>query len=318
MSLARQSMTRKDQLRSGSVICRSMRTSTAWTARRRPRLGDLSCSHEDVSTRSCCCSADPERLICRLSSQSIALLDPTDHVDSRFLYYYLLQSPTYPDASWRQISIRFDSSGHLYHADVRRPSDSSFRTPARQRAIADVLGALDDKIAANEQVLSLLDGRRRPHTMTRASRGDMRAADVFGRIRQRTRFYQGMHRERAGWSLESANSTRASDPQPSTTTSTWPTSTSPDPETCFSRGLVRSTVCRWFRPRRSHQPAYLQGDSDRHDTDVAGCAGSATEARRTFVTSPPTRPPPMGHIQRRHLEELVPVPSPARWRDLIP
>jgi type I restriction enzyme S subunit len=75
----------------------------------------------------------------------------SDVLDPRFLRYWFES-----EAFWRQASHRMnntDMAAYINLADVRS-LDLDLPGRSRQRAIADVLGALDDKIAANGHVLS--------------------------------------------------------------------------------------------------------------------------------------------------------------------
>lgn len=117
-----------------------------WTIRLRPRRGDLLLAREA-----------PVGPIVRIPDienvapgQRTVLLRPLEGVaDSRFLFYYLT-SPA------QQAELLVKASGstvpHLNVSDVRVLPMPGFPRLDEQRAIADVLGALDDKIAANERI----------------------------------------------------------------------------------------------------------------------------------------------------------------------
>ncbi|WP_434080515.1 restriction endonuclease subunit S [Sanguibacter sp. Z1732] len=80
-------------------------------------------------------------------SQHVAILRPTDELDSRYLQKFLT-NPSFKD---HLIAI---SSGGTRKALTKATLESlNIALPplAVQRAIAEVLGALDDKIAANHQ-----------------------------------------------------------------------------------------------------------------------------------------------------------------------
>ncbi|MFD0741039.1 restriction endonuclease subunit S [Phytohabitans flavus] len=119
-----------------------------WTARLRPRVGDLLLAREA-----------PVGPVVRIPpaenvapGQRTVLLRPNPSVaDSRFLYYYLI-SPE------RQRELLAKASGstvpHLNVADVRIFPMSGVPHLSKQHAIADVLGAFDDKIAANKHAIA--------------------------------------------------------------------------------------------------------------------------------------------------------------------
>lgn len=86
-------------------------------------------------------------------NQSVALLQLNDRVDSRFLAY-LLQSSGY------QARMAADADGStIKHIYITRVDKMRIPVPAlhEQRGIAEVLGALDDKIAANADVVATAD-----------------------------------------------------------------------------------------------------------------------------------------------------------------
>jgi type I restriction enzyme S subunit len=73
-------------------------------------------------------------------------------VDSRFLYYYLTSPST---QSTLQVKASGSTVPHLNVADVRLLPTPGFPDYSEQQAIAGVLGALDDKIAANKRVADI-------------------------------------------------------------------------------------------------------------------------------------------------------------------
>jgi type I restriction enzyme, S subunit len=119
-----------------------------WTSRLRPKFGDLLLAREA-----------PVGPVVRIPSienvapgQRTVLLRPDESVmDSVFMYYYLT-SPA------RQNDLLAKASGstvpHLNVSDVRALPIPDVPSLAEQRAIATVLEAIDDKIAANGRTMS--------------------------------------------------------------------------------------------------------------------------------------------------------------------
>lgn len=128
----------------------SKETFVAWTRRLTPKFGDLLFARE--------APVGPIVSIPRAENvapgQRTVLLRPNGNVvDSTYLYY-LLSSPL------EQARIASTASGstvaHLNVADVRSFELPRLPSLAEQRAIAEVLGALDDKIAANARVCQVV------------------------------------------------------------------------------------------------------------------------------------------------------------------
>ncbi|MGX1591659.1 restriction endonuclease subunit S [Glutamicibacter sp. NPDC055491] len=128
----------------------SEETFKAWTRRMRPKFGDLLFARE--------APVGPVVLIPReenvAAGQRTVLLRPDPkQLNTRFLYY-LLSSPM------QQKKIEALAAGstvaHLNVSDVR---SLEIQVPpiAEQRALAEVLGALDDKIAVNVKLANIAD-----------------------------------------------------------------------------------------------------------------------------------------------------------------
>lgn len=121
----------------------SEKTFDTWTKRLRPKFGDLLLARE--------APVGPVVQVPREENvapgQRTVLLRPIPEcADSRFLYYLLTSGPIQS----RMTSLAEGSTvAHLNVADVRVLELPVPRQLEEQRAIAEVLGALDDKIAAN-------------------------------------------------------------------------------------------------------------------------------------------------------------------------
>ena len=146
-------------------------TFRAWTRRLQPQHGDLLLARE--------APVGPVVSIPREENvapgQRTVLLRPNAAMcESRFLFYYLAM----PSTQGRLNDLAAGSTvAHLNVADVR---DFEVELPdlATQTAIADVLGALDDKIAANERVVAALDSLVRA-VVERGTQGEtVRVGDV--------------------------------------------------------------------------------------------------------------------------------------------
>ena len=129
----------------------SRATFDLWTRRLKPADGDLLFAREAPVGP---IVRVPKRGIVAPGQRTVLLRPDSSKVDSNFLFY-LLSSPT------QQQLIAAKAAGstvaHLNVADVR-----SFELPAlpsirEQHAIAEVLGALDDKIAANATLVQAAD-----------------------------------------------------------------------------------------------------------------------------------------------------------------
>ena len=118
------------------------------TDKSRPRVGDILLTKDGSIGRVAVCDRDD---IC--INQSVALLQLKSDVNPRFLAY-LLQAPRY------QAAMAADADGStIKHIYITRVDKMAIEVPdaVKQKEIADVLGVLDDKIAANERVGRLLD-----------------------------------------------------------------------------------------------------------------------------------------------------------------
>ncbi len=123
-----------------------------WTRRVTPEEGDLLFSYETRLGEAALMPAGVRGCLGR----RMALLRPQrDVVDPRFLLYYYL-SPQF-QAVIQQRSIHGATVERILLSSM---ADWPVQIPPmyRQRAIAEVLGALDDKIAANSRLSSAADG----------------------------------------------------------------------------------------------------------------------------------------------------------------
>lgn len=128
----------------------SRATFERWTQRLQPKVGDLLLAREapvgPVVTI-------PESENVAPGQRTVLLRPRAGVVDSRFLYYYLT-SPSIQTAL--QIKASGSTVPHLNVADVRVMPTPGIPGIEEQRAIARLLGALDDKIAANDRISELV------------------------------------------------------------------------------------------------------------------------------------------------------------------
>jgi len=126
-------------------------TFDAWTTRLKPRAGDLLLAREA-----------PVGPVVRIpvtenvapGQRTVLLRADPEKVESNFLYYYLT-SPS------MQANLQVKASGstlpHLNVADVRDLPTPGVPSLVDQRAIVEVLEALNNKIAANDRMLVVAD-----------------------------------------------------------------------------------------------------------------------------------------------------------------
>jgi type I restriction enzyme S subunit len=131
---------------------------TSWDAYRkltdksRPRVNDVLLTKDGSIGRVAICDRND---IC--INQSVALIQPNELINSRFLKY-LLECPYY------QRRMEGDSDGTtIKHIYITRVDKMEIVVPPiiEQRAIAHILGTLDDKIELNRSINETLEGMAR-------------------------------------------------------------------------------------------------------------------------------------------------------------
>ena len=125
-------------------------TYESWTQRGRPRAEDLILAREapvgDVAR------VDGNQRLC-LGQRTVLLRPNQRKVNPRFLHYLLLSPPI---QQWMQDRAAGSTVAHLNVEDVYKIDLGALPPLAEQRAIAEVLGALDDKIEANRRNVTLV------------------------------------------------------------------------------------------------------------------------------------------------------------------
>ncbi|WP_431839349.1 restriction endonuclease subunit S [Gordonia hongkongensis] len=122
-----------------------------WTRRLVPKGGDILLAREAPVGP---VVRVPDGGIYAAGQRTTHLRANPEMVDPRFLYYLLIS----PEVQQRILAGAMGSTvPHLRVADVKALPLPDLPNPKTQRAIAEILGALDDKIAANQLVVQLLD-----------------------------------------------------------------------------------------------------------------------------------------------------------------
>ncbi|MEV6925519.1 restriction endonuclease subunit S [Dactylosporangium sp. NPDC051485] len=136
-------------LRDGRIILSQSKrvdksTYEAWTARAVPREGDLIFAREAPVGQ--VGRVGPTERVC-LGQRTVLIRPDSNRIHPRFLHYLLLA----PQTQERMHSKAGGSTvAHLNVADIRGLVLPTLPARATQEAIADLLGALDDKIVVNE------------------------------------------------------------------------------------------------------------------------------------------------------------------------
>jgi type I restriction enzyme S subunit len=142
-------------IRGGRILLDSARpvdqsTYESWTQRGRPQAEDLILAREapvgDVGR------VDGNQRLC-LGQRTVLLRPDQRKVNPRFLHYLLLSPPI---QQWMQDRAAGSTVAHLNVEDVYKIDLGELPSLAEQRAIAEVLGALDDKIEANRHNVTLI------------------------------------------------------------------------------------------------------------------------------------------------------------------
>ena len=143
----------------GGRIDYSSARHTSWEAYRdhltdksRPRVNDLLLTKDGSIGRVAICDRSD---VC--INQSVALLQPNEQIDPRFLRF-LLEAPQY------QRRMEADSDGtKIKHIYITRVDKMPIEVPPKheQCIIANILGALDDKIELNRRMNESLEAMAR-------------------------------------------------------------------------------------------------------------------------------------------------------------
>lgn len=274
---------------------------TKWTRRVTPRENDLLFSYETRLGEAALMPAGVEACLGR----RMALLRPDlDVVHPRFLLYFYL-SPSFQ----RTIQKHMIHGATVPRIGLATMPNWEVVIPQlpEQRAIAEVLGGLDDKIAANAEAIRVADDLSRAHFQSASAEGDDVPLSSLARFvngKAFTKDATGTGRvviRIAELNSGIGGSTVRNDIEV------------PDDNTARPGDLLFAwsgslTAARWYRPEAivnqhifkvipaAARPMWLvnQAVHAKLDEFKAIAADKATT---------------MGHIQRRHLDEPVRIPS---------
>ena len=147
----------------------SEETFRTWTRRMSPSTGDLLLAREA-----------PVGPVVRIPDsnnvapgQRTVLVRPLEAIDARFLYYCLAS----PETQARMLTMAAGSTvPHLNVEEIRKLELGTLPSLRAQESIAEVLGALDDKIAANHRLHRLAIDQI--SALARAAAGTVRLGEV--------------------------------------------------------------------------------------------------------------------------------------------
>ncbi|PNG19187.1 restriction endonuclease subunit S [Streptomyces cahuitamycinicus] len=122
------------------------KTYSEWTERETPQEGDLILTREAPVGQ--VGRIDAGQRVC-LRQRTVLLRPASEHVNSRYLLYALMAPPIQDRMHARAAG---STVPHLNIKDVRSLDIGRIPAMTEQRAIAEVLGVLDDKIAVNERI----------------------------------------------------------------------------------------------------------------------------------------------------------------------
>lgn len=143
-------------IRDGRIVLESAKrvnreTFATWTARAVPQAGDLIVTREAPVGR---VGIIPEGVKICLGQRTVLLRANAEIVHPRFLHYLLMG----PDMQQAMHALSSGSTvPHLKLGEVRNLKLPPLPSLMQQRMIGELLGALDDKIAANERIATTVD-----------------------------------------------------------------------------------------------------------------------------------------------------------------
>jgi type I restriction enzyme S subunit len=279
-----------------------------WTRRVTPQKDDLLFSYETRLGEAASMPGGIEACLGR----RMALLRPDQSViDPRFLLYFYL-SPAFQ----RTIERNMIHGATVSRIGLAAMPDWRVQIPRlrEQRAIAEVLGALDDKIAANDRIVELADELARQEF--RAACADAVSVPLsslaqFANGKAYTKHASGTGRVVVR--IAELNSGLGSSTVYNEIEVPEENLARPGDLLFAWSGSLR--VARWYRPEAIvNQHIFKVIPNDGVPMWLANQAVQAKLAEFTAIAADKTTT--MGHIQRRHLDEPVRVPSAETIKDL--
>lgn len=270
----------------------------AITDKSRPRVGDVLLTKDGSIGRVAVCDRE---YVC--INQSVAVLRPSSEISSKFLSY-LLQAPHY------QRKMESDADGStIKHIYITRVDKMSIAVPPidEQQAVVGMLGALDDKMAVNAEVTRIADALARTkfeHLLADSEAIPLTDAARFVNGKAFTKGASGAGRvviRIAELNSGLGGSTVYNDIDVADQQLARPG----DLLFAWSGSL---TLHRWFRPEAIvNQHIFKVIPKDGYPIWCAhGLIARKLDEFKAIAADKATT---MGHIQRRHLEELVDVPA---------
>ncbi|MFI5429383.1 restriction endonuclease subunit S [Aeromicrobium sp. UC242_57] len=267
------------------------------------QAGDVLLTTKGTVGRVAIFPADVEQVVYSPQLCFFRVTDPST-IHPRFLAYWFKS-----EAFVRQASHRANNTDMAAYINLGDIASLSLDLPgsSEQQAIAEVLGALDDKIAANAEAIRVADDLSRAHFQSASADGDEVPLSSLARFvngKAFTKDATGMGRvviRIAELNSGIGGSTVRNDIEV------------PDDNTARSGDLLFAwsgslTAARWYRP---------EAIVNQHIFKVIPAAArpmwlvnQAVHAKLDeFKSIAADKATTMGHIQRRHLDEPVLVPS---------
>lgn len=227
-----------------------------------------------------------------------------DVIDPRYLSYWFKS-----EAFVRQAAHRANNTDMAAYINLRDIASLILDLPGaqEQRAIAEVLGALDDKITANDRVVTAADELARTHFCAASATGDEVPLSSLARfVNGRAYTKNATGTGRVVVRIAELNSGIGA----STVRNDIDV---PDDNTARPGDLLFAwsgslTVARWYRPEAIvNQHIFKVIPSV--DNPMWLVNQAVREALDEFKAIAADKATTMGHIQRRHLDELVRIPS---------
>jgi type I restriction enzyme S subunit len=269
------------------------------TDKSRPRIGDVLLTKDGSIGRVAVCDRDD---VC--INQSVALLQPGEGILPKFLAY-LLQSPKY------QALMEADAGGStIKHIYITRVGSMPIDLPevAYQRAVAEVLQALDDKIVANNRLVAAIDKLASANWTLACRNGSTAPLSSLARFVNGKAFTKNASGSgRVVLRIAELNSGIGG-------STIYNDIEVPDEHLARPGDLLFAwsgslTIARWFREEAIiNQHIFKVIPMGDHPIWLVNQA--LRDKLQEFKAIAADKATTMGHIQRRHLDEPVAIPEP--------